>query len=80
MYQVSYPLGIEAGKDIHRSPMDQEAIAEVVNTIYTGRGGATGSPASISAEQLMYSVAGEKLVKHLLGRYQWKDAYIATKV
>lgn len=36
--------------------------------------------ASISAEQLMYSAGGEKLVAQLLHRYQWKDVYVLSKM
>lgn len=73
--KVAYPLGPELGQDIHRSPMSGEELAGVVSQIYTSRGGkADGTPA-ISAEQLMYSAFGERVVSHLLGRYQWKDLF-----
>jgi hypothetical protein len=35
---------------------------------------------SVSAEQLMYSAGGERLVAQLLHRYQWKDIYVLSKM
>lgn len=77
---MAYPLGPEAGIPLHKAPMDLAAISEVVQTVYKSRGGAPDAEPAISAEQLMYSAAGERVVTRLMGRYQWQDVFIATKV
>ena len=41
---------------------------------------AVAATPTISAEQLMYSAGGERLVVQLMQRYQWKDLYVATKL
>ncbi|GFR40940.1 hypothetical protein Agub_g1600 [Astrephomene gubernaculifera] len=35
---------------------------------------------TVTAEQLMYSAAGERFVKRMLDRYAWKDAFVATRL
>lgn len=80
IHHVAYPLGPEAGVPLHKSPMDLEAISEVVQAVYTSRGGNPETEAAISAEQLMYSAAGERVVSRLMGRYQWQDVFIATRI
>lgn len=77
---MAYPLGPEAGRPLHKAPMDLAAISEVVQAVYKSRGGAPDAEPAISAEQLMYSAAGERVVSHLLNRYQWHDVFIATKM
>ncbi|KAL6765964.1 protein associated with central pair microtubule complex [Haematococcus lacustris] len=79
LMKVAYPMGIVAGADVHRVPMDQQALAAVVETLHKARGGLVNALPAITAEQLMYSASGEQVVKRLLGRYQWKDFYTATK-
>lgn len=77
---MAYPLGPEAGKDLHRSPLSPHEVERVVQGVFQARGGAAGATPSVSAEQLMYSSAGEQLVKRLFDRYAWKDAFVATKL
>mmetsp|Transcript_35241 Transcript_35241/g.78424 ORF Transcript_35241/g.78424 Transcript_35241/m.78424 type:complete len:1824 (+) Transcript_35241:146-5617(+) len=80
LLKAAYPLGTETGKDIHRVPLDLAAVEDIVKTVYTSRGGAAEGTPSVTAEQVMYSAGGEKLMAHLLHRYQWKDAYTASKL
>lgn len=80
LFRAAYPLGPEAGAAIHRAPLDQAQIAGVVETIYKARGGKPDGTPAISAEQLMYSMHGEKVVSHLMGRYLWKDVFVSTKL
>ena len=80
LFKAVYPLGASAGQDIHRSPFTLPDLEAVVKSIYSSRGGDPAQPPRISAEQLMYSTAGEKLLVQGLGRYLWKDTYIATKL
>ncbi len=39
-----------------------------------------GITPTVTAEQLIYSAGGERLVAQVLHRYQWKDIYVATKL
>ena len=80
IHHVAYPFGREAAVPLHKAPLDLEAIRQVVAAVYAARGGAPDCTPAISAEQLMYSAAGERVVTHLLGRYQWHDLFIATKM
>lgn len=81
IFRVMYPFGPDAGANVCRSPVSMESVRQVVKAVHDSRGGsgsttATGE-ARISAEHFMYSVAGDKVAKQTLDRYQWKDAYIA---
>ena len=80
--RISYPLGSESGQAIQRMPLDHDAISEIVRTIYESRnnGAAAGDVATVTAEQLIYSVAGERLVTVLLHRYQFKDVFVAASI
>jgi hypothetical protein len=81
--KVVYPLGADKGRDIHRSPFSAEDIEKVVQAVYSSRKTANADPSeppSVAAEQLMYSAGGERLVAHMLHRYQWKDIYVSTKL
>jgi hypothetical protein len=80
LFRAAYPLGPDPGSAIQRVPLDQEQVAQVVETIYRARGGKADGAPVVSAEQLMYSSYGEKVVSHLMGRYQWKDLYVATRL
>jgi hypothetical protein len=80
LFRAAYPLGHEPGAAIHRVPLDQGQIAEVVETIHRARGGKPDGLPVVSAEQVMYSCYGERVVSHLMGRYQWKDLYVAARL
>lgn len=81
LVKISYPLGTESGKDINRVPLDVDAITQLVKTVFQSRKGKDAQgEARITAEQLMYGAYGEKLVTHVLGRYQWHDIYVATRL
>ncbi|MEW5317265.1 MAG: hypothetical protein WDW38_008576 [Sanguina aurantia] len=81
IFRVMYPLGPDAGANVCRSPVSLESVRQVVRAVHASRGGSGGATATgearISAEHFMYSVAGDKVAKQTLDRYQWKDAYIA---
>lgn len=81
IHHVAYPFGPDAGMLLHKVPMDLAAISKVVQAVYVSRGGdpAATEPA-ISAEQLMYSSMGERVVSRLMGRYQWQDVYTSTRI
>ncbi|KAG1668074.1 hypothetical protein FOA52_010484 [Chlamydomonas sp. UWO 241] len=83
VFRVVYPLGSEGGKAIHRSPFTPEDVGAVVSRVWESRKPAA-TPATdahvVTAEQLMYSAGGERLVTHMLHRYQWKDVYVASKL
>jgi hypothetical protein len=78
--KIAYPLGPLAGESIHRAPLDAAAVAEAVAAISELRGSKLEGQAAVNPEELMYSAPGEKLVNHLMGRYQYKDLYISTLV
>lgn len=80
--RIAYPLGSESGQSIQRMPLDQNAITEVVRAIYLSRnpGVSPEDEPTVTAEQLMYSVAGERLVSVLLHRYQLKDIFVSSKL
>jgi hypothetical protein len=107
VFRIAYPLGAEAGADLHRSPFTREEVAEVVKAVWESRSkpktpagtagsrgatppggvGRAGGPATaanaeptVTAEQLMYSAAGERFVKRMLERYAWKDSFVATRL
>jgi hypothetical protein len=85
--QVAYPgTTLVSGQDIERVPIKLEEIEQVTSMIWKSRSeGCTEStddssaPPSITAEQLMYGAHGERVVSHLLSRYQWVDLLAATK-
>ena len=78
--RIAYPLGSESGQSIQRSPLDLDAITEVVRNIYQSRKTGSEPEDTVTAEQLMYSVAGERLVTVLLHRYQLKDIFVSAKM
>lgn len=83
VFRLVYPLGPESGKPIERSPFDLDAVAGVVSSVWDSRkpaGTGQDEPAAVTAEQLMYSAHGERLVTRMLHRYQWKDIYVASKL
>ncbi len=78
---IAYPWGVDPTMQaIHRCPLDADALAKVVDTIYASRGGSADATATISAEQLMYGAHGESVVNQLLHRYQWQDLFVATQL
>lgn len=78
--KVAYPLGPKAAQPLGRAPVEPAAMADLVASIYTSRGGDPKAAPAITAEQLMYSATGEKVLNSLMGRYQLKDLFMATKL
>lgn len=80
--RVAYPAGTQAAGDVARLPFTPTEIAGIVAKVAESRGNAPGpdGQAIVSAEQLMYSAAGDQLVKRALYRYGWKDAFVATQL
>lgn len=76
--QMAYPTGPAAGQGINRSPFDLEKVTEMVAAAHAACGGSQ-SPPTLTAEELMYSAACERLVTSLLDKYQWRDIYIAVR-
>lgn len=66
VFRMAYPTGPDAGADINRSPFDLERVAAAVAAAAPG-----GGP-SLTAEELMYSAACERLVRSLLDKYAWR--------
>lgn len=75
-----YPVGVAAGEPLGKAPVKTSEIEAVVGQIYTSRGGDSQSRATVTAEQLMYAPASERLVNMLLWQYQWRDVYILTRL
>jgi hypothetical protein len=60
-------------------PPGKAAAAAAAGAAAQAASASTETP-TITAEQLMYSAGGERLVVQLMHRYQWKDVYVATKM
>jgi hypothetical protein len=56
--------------------MSASEVAETVGRVATARGSVDGR---VSAEQLMYSLAGGKMVSELLSWLQLKDPFSALR-
>lgn len=74
--QVAYPRGADGGKDIGRAQRTPQEVADVVKAVAEARG---SESREITAEQLLYSLAGNKLVTEVLYWLQLKDAYSALR-
>ncbi|KXZ56759.1 hypothetical protein GPECTOR_1g684 [Gonium pectorale] len=58
----------------------QRAAAAAAAAASSAATAASAADATVTAEQLMYSAAGERFVKRMLERYAWKDAFVATRL
>lgn len=55
VFRIAYPLGAEAGADLHRSPFSKEDVAAVVRAVYDSRkapvAGAGAAPQGVTGAQ-----------------------------
>lgn len=73
---LAYPLGPGAGTPLGRAPLGPTEVAELVGRVAASR----GSGKAVTAEQLMYSLPGGKLVAELLSWLQLQDPFSALRL
>eukprot|EP00798_Chlamydomonas_sp_ICE-L_P003480 gene3480-13542_t len=78
--KVAYPLGPRAGAEANRCPYDLSSLTEMVRAIYLARGGDPEGLPTTTAEQLMYTSEGQKIMKNLLQLYLFRDTYVCTRL
>lgn len=79
--RMAYPLLTpDTGQAIHRAPPTAAQIAAAVKAAYDNRGGDATAVPSVTAEQVMYSPACDRVISLLMTRYQAKDVYIAARL
>lgn len=62
VFAMMYPSGTGAGAHIFKVPYSAEQIQETVTEVFLNRGGNQDETPSITADHLLYSVPGSRLV------------------